>query len=417
MKQSAVRPLPEVAKSTAGNGAAINPLVARRVQRAIGDLRRGDFVVLRDGDSAMLLLAAESVEPEQLVEATRLGGGAPMLATTRRRAIALKLMLASEAAGGGAVKLILPASVGAAALRHLADPTATDERVEPAGISLQSGAPQSAALQSIDGHEALRLRITTVSADADAALVAAAVDLVKLARLLPSAVLFRLDAQAIDAMAGGTALIDVSVADVAAHQATSARGLREVTSADVPLIDAPNTRIIAFRPDDGGDDHLAILIGTPEAGRPVLTRLHSECFTGDLLGSLRCDCGDQLRGAIVEIAAAGSGVIIYLAQEGRGIGLVNKLRAYRLQDTGFDTLDANEQLGFDADERVYQPAAAILRALGFERIRLLTNNPEKLAALQRHGIDVVERVAHVFPSNAHNSEYLATKANRAGHLF
>jgi GTP cyclohydrolase II len=182
------------------------------------------------------------------------------------------------------------------------------------------------------------------------------------------------------------------------------------------LIDAENTEIVAFRPDDGGSDHLAILIGAPDGTQPVLARLHSECFTGDLLGSLRCDCGDQLRGAIAEIAAAGSGVIVYLAQEGRGIGLVNKLKAYRLQDAGFDTLDANEQLGFDADERIYQPAAEILRQLGFERVRLLTNNPEKVAALQRCGIEV-ERVSHVFPSNDHNSGYLATKAARAGHLF
>ena len=124
----------------------------------------------------------------------------------------------------------------------------------------------------------------------------------------------------------------------------------------------------------------------------MLARLHSECFTGDLLGSLRCDCGDQLRGAIEEIAAAGAGVLIYLAQEGRGIGLVNKLRAYKLQDAGLDTVDANEQLGFDADERIYLPAAEILRELGFATVRLMTNNPEKVEALARCGIEVAERV-------------------------
>jgi GTP cyclohydrolase II len=149
----------------------------------------------------------------------------------------------------------------------------------------------------------------------------------------------------------------------------------------------------------------------------VLARLHSECFTGDLLASLRCDCGDQLRGAIDKIAEAGSGVLVYLAQEGRGIGLVNKLRAYQLQDDGFDTIGANEQLGFDADERVYLPAAEILRDLGYSQVRLLTNNPEKVAALARCGITVVERVPHVFPANAHNEEYLRTKATRGGHLF
>ena len=148
-----------------------------------------------------------------------------------------------------------------------------------------------------------------------------------------------------------------------------------------------------------------------------MVRLHSQCFTGDLIGSLRCDCGDQLRGAVRQIGAAGAGIILYLAQEGRGIGLVNKLRAYTLQDQGLDTFEANEQLGFDADERHYLVAAEMLRQLGFSRIRLLTNNPEKIAALQRSGIDVVERVPHVFPANGHNARYLATKASRGGHLI
>ena len=149
----------------------------------------------------------------------------------------------------------------------------------------------------------------------------------------------------------------------------------------------------------------------------MLFRSHSECFTGDLLGSLRCDCGDQLRGAIREIAGAGAGVVLYLAQEGRGIGLVNKLRAYQLQDQGLDTFEANEQLGFDADERHYLVAAEMLRQLGFTRIRLMTNNPHKIESLGKAGIAVIERVAHAFPSNGHNQRYLATKATRAGHLL
>jgi GTP cyclohydrolase II len=160
---------------------------------------------------------------------------------------------------------------------------------------------------------------------------------------------------------------------------------------------------------------MAVVIGNPDPAQPVLVRLHSECFTGDLLGSLRCDCGDQLRGAIAEIGRAGSGILLYLAQEGRGIGLVNKLRAYNLQDAGLDTFDANEQLGFDADERVYLPAAEMLRQLGITRVRLMTNNPEKVAALARCGIVVAERVPHAFPSNDHNARYLQAKKTRHGH--
>ncbi|MGB1027307.1 MAG: GTP cyclohydrolase II, partial [Rhodospirillaceae bacterium] len=210
----------------------------------------------------------------------------------------------------------------------------------------------------------------------------------------------------------------VRAEEVLAYQAVAARSLRLVSEAQVPLEGAEDARILAFRPSDGGIEHLAILIGQPEPTQgPVLARLHSECFTGDLLGSLRCDCGDQLRGAIQRLAKEGGGVLLYLAQEGRGIGLVNKLRAYRLQDQGFDTVDANGQLGFDDDERIYLPAVQMLNALGIEAVRLLTNNPEKVAALARHGITVAERVAHTFPSNPHNLRYLATKAQRSGHLF
>jgi GTP cyclohydrolase II len=150
---------------------------------------------------------------------------------------------------------------------------------------------------------------------------------------------------------------------------------------------------------------------------PALIRLHSECFTGDLMGSLRCDCGNQLRGSINEMNKFGSGILLYLAQEGRGIGLVNKLRAYQLQDAGFDTVDANLQLGFDSDERNYLPAAQMLRLLGVTRVRLMTNNPLKVAALAQHNIEVVERVAHIFPSNEHNHGYLRTKATKSGHMF
>ncbi|TAN59171.1 MAG: GTP cyclohydrolase II, partial [Rhodospirillales bacterium] len=246
----------------------------------------------------------------------------------------------------------------------------------------------------------------------------AAIRLVKLARLLPAALMAPLsrDVQA-EALARRNDLLTVRVSDVLAYPEAAARSMRPVAWARVPLESELETRIQAFRPADGGIEHLAILIGAPDPAGPVLVRLHSECFTGDLLGSLRCDCGDQLRGAIAEIAKAGGGLLLYLAQEGRGIGLVNKLRAYQLQDNGFDTLDANGQLGFEEDERVYLPAAEMLRQLGFTRVRLLTNNPQKMDSLARYGIEVTERVPHVFPSNGHNEFYLRTKADKGGHLF
>jgi GTP cyclohydrolase II len=145
-------------------------------------------------------------------------------------------------------------------------------------------------------------------------------------------------------------------------------------------------------------------------------RLHSECLTGDVFGSLKCDCGPQLKEALALIGAAGGGVLLYLRQEGRGIGLANKLRAYALQDQGLDTVDANLRLGFSDDERDYTHAAAILRALGIDRVRLLTNNPAKVAGLETCGITVVERVGHHMPANPHNADYLAVKRRKSGHL-
>jgi GTP cyclohydrolase II len=244
----------------------------------------------------------------------------------------------------------------------------------------------------------------------------AAVTLAKLAALLPAALVLPLAPAEAALARRRTDFAVVESEEVLSRRAASA-GLYRVAEARVPLADAEDARLIAFRPADGGSEHLAILIGTPDPAAPVLIRLHSACFTGDVLASLRCDCGEQLRGAIGAIAKAGGGALLYLAQEGRGIGLVNKLRAYRLQDAGFDTVDANEQLGFDADERVYLPAAEMLRQLGFLTVRLLTNNPDKVAALERYGIAVTERVPHVFPANGHNERYLRTKATRSGHLL
>jgi len=363
-------------------------LPPHEVNRAVADLRRGDIVLLSDGTDAALIQAAEAIDDEGLARAIMLTRAQPVLATTLRRAIALDL--APDEEGRSAVELRPPADVSAGFLRELADPTVV-RQVSDQPIGVTRVGPQS--------------------------LAAAAIELAKLARLLPAIACFPIGPREGALIARREGIIEVGLDQVFAHRTVLARTLRQVAEANVPLADAEHTRILAFRPDDGGTDHLAILIGDPKGPEPVLARIHSECFTGDLLGSLRCDCGDQLRGAIKAIAEAGSGIVIYLAQEGRGIGLVNKLRAYKLQDTGFDTVDANLQLGFDADERVYQPAAEILRQLGFDKVRLMTNNPEKVAALAQHDIEIVERVPSIFPSNNHNKNYLATKAKRSGHLF
>ncbi len=349
------------------------------VDRAIAELRRGGLVLVEHADGSALMMAAEAVSDESLPVLTTSAGSGAVLALTGRRAGVLGLG-DTEA---GVFRVVSDKSFDAATIAWLADPGA-----------------RSLSMPVFSGLDARR------AGGLDEACVA----LTKLARLLPAAVL----APSVTAPDG---VVRVAATEITGYQENAARSLRQVSAARVPLEGAENARIVAFRPSDGGIEHLAIVIGDPDPDQPVLARLHSECFTGDLLGSLRCDCGDQLRGAIAEIAQTGSGVLLYLAQEGRGIGLVNKLRAYQLQDDGFDTLDANLQLGFDDDERIYLPAAQMLRLLGIGRVRLLTNNPLKVDALARHGVEVTERVPHVFPSNAHNQGYLRTKAARSGHLF
>ncbi len=365
------------------------PVSLLAVDRAIAELRRGHMVVVAAAHGrAALALAAEAATEPSLDALARHAQSRPVLVLTGRRAKVLGL--------GGDNQRVVTLAAGAfdaALVRDLADPLS---RTDARPFNFAIGEPPAFGCET------------------------AAVALAKLARLLPAALVAPLasaDSGDLAAWAARHGLLMVDAGDVFQYDAISARTLAKVSEARVPLPGAENTRVIAFRPRDGGLEHLALVIGDPDPAAPVLVRIHSECFTGDLLGSLRCDCGDQLRGAIGEIANAGGGALLYLAQEGRGIGLVNKLRAYELQDRGFDTIDANEQLGFDADERVYLPAARMLGLLGFGRIRLMTNNPNKVRALKACGVAVEGRVPHAFPANKHNERYLRAKASKGGHLF
>ena len=190
-----------------------------------------------------------------------------------------------------------------------------------------------------------------------------------------------------------------------------------VVSAALPLEVSESCRLHVFRPNSAGDEHYALEIGTPERSLPVLTRLHSACFTGDILGSLKCDCGPQLESALAQMGKERAGILLYLNQEGRGIGLANKMRAYALQGQGFDTVDANHRLGFEDDERDFQIGAELLKRLGFMSIRLMTNNPNKVARLQGQGVQVTERVPLIVGDTLQNRDYLRTKAEKSGHLL
>ncbi|MGH6879253.1 MAG: GTP cyclohydrolase II [Rhizomicrobium sp.] len=352
-----------------------------QIARATDAMRAGCFVriVGRRGDR-IAALAVETADGNALPKFDATGGRAPLLLLTHARAKTLKMCLYTL----DVVAVRLASSPDAEALRAIADPT------------MDLAAPLKGPFEPL--RESLPESYS------------AAVKLAKLAGLLPSVVAGPPEAAPEGAM-------EIPVAAIADYDRLVVRSLTLVTRAHLPLEQTEHAEIAAFRAGNGEPEHYAILIGDPPRDRPVLSRLHSECFTGDLLGSLRCDCGAQLRGAIAAIAQGGGGVLLYLAQEGRGIGLVNKLRAYRLQDQGFDTIEANERLGFESDERVYGIAARMLSLLGFKSVRLLTNNPYKVDALGAAGIAVTERVPHAFPANAHNRAYLRTKAEKAGHLL
>ena len=237
-----------------------------------------------------------------------------------------------------------------------------------------------------------------------------AVRLMKLAGLLPRA--------AVETHAGGNeGLLTVSAETIAQYPQALAEALIKVSEARVPLKGAENARVIAFRPRFGHEEHLAVVIGEPQNHPAPYVRIHSSCVTGDVFGSLRCDCGGQLHKALEIIAKAGTGAILYLSQEGRSIGIANKLRAYRLQDEGLDTVEANEALGFAADERDFALAGRMLAELGLMRITLLTNNPDKIEAIRAQGIVVEKRLPLVVEANLYNERYLDTKALKLGHQF
>ena len=354
--------------------------LTERLARARGDLRMGVPVVLA-GEGAALVVAVEELTAERLADLR--GFGQPVIALTDRRAETLK----ARAYDGDLARIALPADQGIDWVRSLADP-ADDLRW-----------PMKGPLN------ALR--------EGPADLHRAALALAKSARLLPAVLVVDIPDAAAVALRHDLSLLQV--AEIGPELARLSP-LHAVSAARVPLSVAQAGRVHVFRPDDGGEEHYAIEIGRPDRSQPVLTRLHSACFTGDVLGSLKCDCGPQLHAALAQMGAEGAGVLLYLNQEGRGIGLANKLRAYSLQDQGFDTVEANHRLGFEDDERDFRIGADILRRMGFSAIRLMTNNPRKLDMMRGSGVTVTDRVALHVGQNPQNAAYLATKSAKSGHL-
>ena len=348
------------------------PTLAETVARARADLRMGLPVMI----GGHLAAAVETLNDPRLQAIRQMGQ--PVVAITARRAGTLK----ARAYDTDLARVMLPDDADLRWLRALADP-ADDLRV-----------PMKGPLFTERGGDATPHR--------------AALALAKSAQLLPAMLMLPAPKQ--------PGLSDLPPGPLLAQLAQEA-AMAPVAAARLPLLSAENSRLHVFRPDDGGAEHYAIEIGEPPRDAPVLTRLHSACFTGDVLGSLKCDCGPQLHAALNAMGLAGQGVLLYLNQEGRGIGLANKMRAYDLQNQGFDTVEANHRLGFEDDERDFRIGAALLKRLGFGAVRLMTNNPRKLDMLQGHGIAVTERVPLITPRNRHNTGYLDTKAEKSGHIL
>ena len=341
------------------------------VQRAVAELRADRPVRVTDQGQSLVVTAAEMMDSTQIA--------------------------AWHAATGGAVGLILPAP----RLRHLGVLANTASHVSLDGIS-------PAALNDL--LFAVSLPAPAILNRPADAIEIAALELVKRAYLLPAAVVLPLTDES-------SALVAAQRMAIENFHESSARHLSIAARTRVPLADSADAEFVVFRGGDGLRDQVAVVVGKPDPHKPVLTRLHSACLTGDLFASLKCDCGDQLRLAVTEIAREGGGVLLYLDQEGRGIGLLNKMRAYGLQQQGHDTLDADAVLGYGPDERRYEVASAMLALLGFRRIVLMTNNPTKIAALESFGVQIVGHQRLITHVNPHNHDYLTTKARRAGHML
>ncbi len=362
----------------AGHFMCLSPDIFELAARARTDLRMGVPILLK-GPESYLACAAETLTSPRFDVLKALGDAA--LVITHRRAQTLK----AHVYDGDISRIILPDEAQVRLVQSIADPA----------DDLNS--PMKGPFRSQRGGDTAPHR--------------AALLMCKAARLLPAALLVPLAGHPVP-----DDLTELPVAELLdALEQTS--GLSPVVSARLPMSASEAGRLHVFRPADGSEEHYAVEIGTPDRSAPVLSRLHSACFTGDVLGSLKCDCGPQLHGALAQMGAEGAGILLYLNQEGRGIGLANKMRAYSLQDQGFDTVEANHRLGFEDDERNFRLGADILLQMGVSSVRLLTNNPAKVAMMESCGVTVAERVPLKVGQTPQNAGYLATKAAKSGHLL
>jgi GTP cyclohydrolase II len=373
-----------------------NTNLTTKVERAISELRRGGKVVISDTNSGMyvLLMAAELIEDETIKEISQYTFSRPNIVLSGNRASTLGL----------------------------------NNNNHPCSILIENQWSKDdifSLCMPLFGHK--RPLLNGVIIEKNKAVIDACLLLLRQARLLPAAlisIISNVNPENINQWTYKHQFPQLDVIYIQSFESINSETLKMSVKAKVPLAYTDECEIIVFRPKDGGNEHFCLVFGKTinfienlNPNHIPLVRIHSQCITGDVLSSLKCDCGEQLRKSIKLMSEANEGLLIYLAQEGRDIGLLNKLRAYSLQEKGMDTVEANIALGFDDDERLYYPAKEILKKLKINALKLITNNPKKVEHLSNLGLKINKRIPIKINANKYNKKYLQTKSKKSGHIL